>query len=80
MGLGRSAREEQRRALAARVTEGRLQAAVLLVMPPAMFMLIILLNRNYGQILLDHAGLLVGVFVMEFLGWLWIRKIVNFDF
>jgi len=60
--------------------EGRMQAGVLLALPPGMFALILLLNRNYGQILLDNPGLLAGVFILELLGWLWIRKIVNFDF
>jgi len=60
--------------------EGRMQAGVLLALPPGMFALILLLNRNYGQILLDNPGLLAGVLILELLGWLWIRKIVNFDF
>jgi tight adherence protein B len=60
--------------------EGRMQAGVLLALPPGMFALILLLNRNYGQILVDNPGLLAGVFILEILGWLWIRKIVNFDF
>jgi tight adherence protein B len=60
--------------------EGRFQAAVLLVLPPAIFLLILLLNRQYGQMLLDRPALLVAVFVSELFGALWIRKIVNFDF
>jgi tight adherence protein B len=60
--------------------EGRLQAAILLILPPAMLVLILVINRRYGQILLDHPSLLVGMFVFELLGALWIRKIVNFDF
>src|SRR5262249_57460206 len=38
--------------------EGRMQAAVLLAMPPALFLIILLLNRTYGQILLAHPYLL----------------------
>jgi tight adherence protein B len=60
--------------------EGRLQAALLLARPPAMLLIILLLNRNYGQVLLDHPNLLVGMFGAELLGVLWIRKITNFDF
>jgi tight adherence protein B len=60
--------------------EGRIQAAVLLAMPPAMFLIILLLNRSYAQLLLDHPGLLVGILVTETLGALWIRKIVNFEY
>lgn len=60
--------------------EGRFQAAVLLAMPPVLFIIILALNRSYGQILFDHPLLLVNVVVLELLGALWIRKIVNFDF
>jgi tight adherence protein B len=60
--------------------EGRIQAAVLLALPPVMFLIILFLNRGYAQLLLDHPWLLVGVLVTELLGALWIRKIVNFDF
>jgi tight adherence protein B len=60
--------------------EGRFQAAVLLALPPGMFALIMVLNPGYGRVLLDTPTLLVGVFVAEIIGALWIRKIVNFDF
>jgi tight adherence protein B len=60
--------------------EGRIQAAVLLALPPVMFLIILFLNRGYAQLLLDHPLLLVGILVTESLGALWIRKIVNFDF
>jgi tight adherence protein B len=60
--------------------EGRLQAAILLILPPAMLVFILLANRKYGQALLDHPSLLVGMFIFELIGALWIRKIVNFDF
>jgi tight adherence protein B len=60
--------------------EGRFQAAVLLALPPFMFCVILFLNRSYAQVLLDNPALLVGMFVSEAVGALWIRKIVNFDF
>jgi len=60
--------------------EGRFQAGVLLALPPFIFMIILLLNRQYGQILLDRPGLLAAVGISELLGALWIRKIVHFDF
>jgi tight adherence protein B len=60
--------------------EGKLQAAVLLALPPSMLVLILLLNRGYGQVLLDRPVLLAATFGMELVGWLWIRKIVNFDY
>jgi tight adherence protein B len=60
--------------------EGRFQAAILLALPPAMFGIILFLNRGYAQVLLDNPAFLIGMFVSEVLGALWIRKIVNFDF
>jgi tight adherence protein B len=60
--------------------EGRLQAIILLALPPAMFVLILFLNHDYGQVLLQHPSLLIGMSVSELFGALWIRKIVNFDF
>src|SRR5439155_17515599 len=45
--------------------EGRLQAAVLLVLPPALFLIILLLNWSYGEVLLTHPYLLVGMVVAE---------------
>ena len=60
--------------------EGRMQAAVLLVLPPGLFLVILLIHPGYVQVLLDHNYLLVGVFVSELIGALIIRKIVNFDF
>jgi tight adherence protein B len=60
--------------------EGRLQALILLILPPAMLLLILTANHDYGQLLIDHPRLLVGMFISELLGALWIRRIVNFDF
>jgi tight adherence protein B len=60
--------------------EGRFQAAILLAMPPALFVMIFFLNRSYAQVLLNQPTLLVMVFIGEVTGALWIRKIINFDF
>ena len=60
--------------------EGRMQAVVLLVLAPAMFLLILCLNRRYAHVLLDHPSLPVGALICEAIGALWIRRIVNFDF
>jgi tight adherence protein B len=60
--------------------EGRFQAIILLALPPFMFLLILLINHDYGKVLLQHPNLLICLFVSETLGALWIRKIVNFDF
>jgi tight adherence protein B len=60
--------------------EGRLQGAVLLALPLAMFMIMMTLNREYTSILLAHPSLIVATLTSEVIGWLWIRRIVNFDF
>jgi tight adherence protein B len=60
--------------------EGRLQAAVLLGLPPALFLMMLFLNREYARVLLDHPNLIVGTLVCEGIGAVWIRSIVNFDF
>jgi tight adherence protein B len=60
--------------------EGKFQAAVLLALPPMMLLLLGALNRSYIQVLFEHSNLLIGMFVCEGLGALWIRKIINFDF
>jgi tight adherence protein B len=60
--------------------EGRLQALVLLGLPPFLLLVILVLNPGYGSTLVDHPRLLAGMFISEGIGALWIRKIVNFDF
>jgi tight adherence protein B len=60
--------------------EGRMQAVVLLALPPAMFLIMLVLNRNYAVVLLDHPTLIMGTLACEGIGALWIRQIVNFDF
>ena len=60
--------------------EGRFQAIVLLGLPPAMLLVLMFFNPEYGMVLFKHPSLLVGTFISEALGYLWIRRIVNFDF
>lgn len=60
--------------------EGKLQALVLMALPPFLLVVMIFLNRDYTQSLLDHPELLIGMALSMGLGWLWIRKIINFDF
>jgi tight adherence protein B len=60
--------------------EGRIQALVLLALPPALLGVIMLLNRTYAQVLIEHPNLLIGTFAAELIGALWIRRIINFDY
>jgi tight adherence protein B len=60
--------------------EGRFQAIILLALPPAMFLLMMGMNRDYAGILLEYPALLWTMLISETIGAIWIRKIVNFDF
>ena len=60
--------------------EGRFQACILLALPAFMFLLIALVNWNYAKVLLDYPQYLMAGLVAEFIGAIWIRRIVNFDF
>jgi tight adherence protein B len=60
--------------------EGRFQAIILLGLPPAMFLIMMAMNRTYAAILLEYPALIWSTVISEACGALWIRKIVNFDF
>lgn len=73
-------RYKMRGKVKALTAEGRLQAAILLCLPPAMYCLLLVISRPYALELLNHPNLIFGCLVSMSLGSLWIRKIVNFDF
>lgn len=60
--------------------EGRMQAVVLLLLPPIMFFVMRFINRPYADVLLDHTGLLAAMMGSMAAGALWIRRIIQFDF
>ena len=60
--------------------EGRFQAILLLAMPPVVFGLLLIFNRDYAQTLFVYPNLLIGMAVFMGIGAFWIRKIVHFDF
>ncbi len=60
--------------------EGRLQALILLALPPFMFLVLLFLNHDYAMKLFDHPELPIACMISMTLGALWIRKIINFDF
>lgn len=62
--------------------EGQMQAIVLLALAPGMFLMMLCVNYDYARLLIDwhNSILLIGTLICEGLGWLWIRRIVNFDF
>jgi tight adherence protein B len=59
--------------------EGRMQALILMALPPFMLVVMLIINRNYAMTLFEYPSLLVAGLVSMGLGALWIRKIVNFE-
>jgi len=60
--------------------EGRLQAIMLLALPPGLFAMLMIINRTYAVKIFDHPTMVIGTLVSMAVGALLIRKIVNFDF
>lgn len=74
------ARYRIRGKIKALTAEGRLQGAILLALPPAMLVILMIVNRPYIMLLFDYPVLLLGMFTSMALGALWINRIVRFDF
>jgi tight adherence protein B len=60
--------------------EGRMQAGVLLLLPPLLLTAISSLNPDYVAALWDRPLLLLGLLGSELLGVIWIRRILMLDF
>ena len=80
--IGRLIRERFKLAgtIQALTGEGRLSGIVLLALPPSLFLVMLKLNYEYAMVLFrDETGrqLLAGALVMQFIGALVIRKIIN---
>lgn len=60
--------------------EGRMQAIVLLVLPFALMGVMMLMNSAYANTVVRYPQLVVAMLVIEGIGALWLRKIVNFDY
>jgi tight adherence protein B len=60
--------------------EGRMQAAVLLLMPPLLMAVITMLNPDYVAKLWERPELLAGMLVSELIGVAWIRQILRLEF
>jgi tight adherence protein B len=60
--------------------EGRLQALILLALPPVMLVVMLVLNRPYAMVLFRYPGTLLAVVAMMMAGGLWMQRIVKFDF
>lgn len=60
--------------------EGRLSGIVLLALAPGLFAVMYYLNREYTMVLINEPTgrkLMAGALVLQFLGALWIKKIIN---
>lgn len=60
--------------------EGRLSGIVLLSLPPALALVMVFLNPEYLNKLFTHPmgqQMLAGAIVLQFVGFLWIRKIID---
>jgi tight adherence protein B len=73
-------RYKMRGKIKALTAEGRMQAMVLLGLPPGMFLIMLSMNRSYAGIILENPSLIWITLISEAIGALWIRKIVNFDY
>ena len=60
--------------------EGRMQAIILMALPPVIFVLMLVLNPAYAMQLFVYPKLIAVTLTFEGLGALWIRKIVNFEY
>lgn len=80
--LGRVIRDRAkiRGSIKALTAEGAMQAYILLALPPGMLAIMFTMNRAYAMMLFEYYWLLVAAGTSMTLGWLWMRKIVNFDF
>ena len=80
--LSRVIRERYRirRSIKALTAEGRMQAYVLLSLPPFMLLALLLINRPYVMPLFDYPILLIGMFISMLIGAFWMHRIISFDF
>ena len=59
--------------------EGRLQAAILIVLPVLAFLALLLVAPDYAASLIERPWLLAMTGLAELIGALWIRQIVRFE-
>lgn len=60
--------------------EGRMQAGILMALPPLLLVAMLIVNHDYAMVLINEPILIGGMAFFMAVGGLWIRKIVNFDF
>lgn len=60
--------------------EGRMQAAILTALPPALVVLMMAVKPSYADAMLSQPKLIGGILLSQLIGILWIRKIVKINF
>lgn len=60
--------------------EGRMQALVLLLLPPVLALALFFLNRSHIDALMARPQMVMGMIGFEFVGAFFIRRIVNFSY
>ena len=60
--------------------EGRLQAIMLLGLPPAVFLLMLIANNSYAVKLFEHPQMIMSTILSMAIGTFFIHRIVNFDY
>lgn len=71
-------RDELRAHINALTAEGRLSAYVMLVLPPAVAVMSLLINPEFGSLLFQSSGIpmMIGAGVLMVFGFIWMRKII----
>jgi tight adherence protein B len=60
--------------------EGRMQAAVLIALPTVAFVLLLFIARDYVMTLWAYPSLLAASLTAQFVGAIWIRRCIHFDY
>jgi tight adherence protein B len=60
--------------------EGRMQASILMALPPGLVLLMMVVKPTYADAMLSQPKLIAGILISQLIGVLWIRKIVNVKF
>ncbi len=60
--------------------ESKFQALILMVLPPLMFLVLLVVKKSYVMVLFGHPWLMATVFAMQMLAAFWIHKISNFRY
>ena len=60
--------------------EGRMQTNILIALPIVSLLVMTVIGPEYARQLYDRPWLLAGTGVSMLIGWLWMRRIINFGY